>query len=169
MILFPLIILSTVSCGFAEETLPDLETILAEELPSEDPSSNHEDEDKRTVNVEEILRELSVEREKNRDLNQTISDILERIADLEDVTIRNEEKITENQREVLIVKLDVEDNTNRLDTISTKGRWCGFSNGGWHGDNVVISYDKISFSDTNMAISRTPLDINTGLTNNPVN
>ena len=76
MILFPLIILSTVSFGFAEKTFPDSDIILAEELPSEDPSSNHEDEDKSSVNVEEILR-------KNRDLNQTISDILDRIADLE--------------------------------------------------------------------------------------
>ena len=152
MILFPLIILLTVSCGFAEKTLPGSDIV--------DPTSNHED--KSSVNVEEILRELSAEREKNRDLNQTISEILERIADLEDVTIRNEEKITENQRKVLMVQLGVEDNINRLDTISTKGRWCGFSNGGWHGDNVVISYDKISFSDTNMAISRTPLDITTG-------
>ena len=148
MILFPLIILSTVSFGFAEKTLPDSDITLAEQLPSEDPSSNHEDEDKSSVNVEEILRE-------NRDLNQTISDILERIADLEDVIIRNEEKITDNQRRLLMVEHDVED-------ISTKGRWCGFSNGGWHTDNVVISYDKISFSDTNMAISETPLDINTG-------
>ena len=38
------------------------------------------------------MKELSAEREKNRDLNQTISEILERIADLEDVTIRNEGK-----------------------------------------------------------------------------
>merc|ERR1712110_908471 len=96
MFLFLLIILSTVSCGFAEKTLPDSDIILAEELHSEDPSSNHEDEDKSSVNVEEILRELSAEREKNRDLNQTISEIMERIADLEDVTIRNEEK---NHRE----------------------------------------------------------------------
>ena len=110
MILFPLIILSTVSFGFAEKTLPDSDITWAEQLPSEDPSSNHEDEDKSSVNVEEILRD-------NRDLNQTISDILEMIADLEDVVIRNEEKITENQRQVLMVQLDVEDNINRIDAI----------------------------------------------------
>ena len=131
-------------------------------LLRKEPTSNQEDEDKSSVNVEEILRELSAERKKNRDLNQTISDILDKIANLEDVVIRNEEKITENQRKVLLVELDVEENTNRLETISTKGRWCGFSNGGWHADNVVISYDKLSFSDTNMDISRTPLDITTG-------
>merc|ERR1712110_954370 len=168
MFLFLLIILSTVSCGFAEKTLPDSDIILAEELHSEDPSSNHEDEDKSSVNVEEILRELSAERKKNRDLNQTISDILDKIANLEDFVIRNEEKITENQRKVLLVELDVEENTNRLETISTKGRWCGFSNGGWHADNVVISYDKLSFSDTNMDISRTPLDMTTGIFTAPL-
>ncbi len=116
MILFPLIILLAVSCGFADKTLPDSDIVLAAEPPSEEPTSNQEDEDKSSVNVEEIMRELSAERKKNRDLNQTISDILDKIADLEDVLIRNEEKITENQRKVLLVELDVEENTNRLET-----------------------------------------------------
>ena len=49
------------------------------------------------ANVEDILRELNAERAKNRDLNQSISDILDRILIMEDDIVTNRARITENR------------------------------------------------------------------------
>ena len=89
--LFCLLFLTT--CGFAqEERLPDsADNIL---LADENHVLNPVDDDRNCANVEDLQRELSEERAKNRDLNQTISDILERMADMEMDIMRNEEKIT---------------------------------------------------------------------------
>ena len=59
--------------------------------------------------MEDLQRELIAERIKNRDLNQTISDILERMADMEMDIFRNEEKITQAQSSVVLLSKDVED------------------------------------------------------------
>ena len=59
------------------------------------------------VDVEKILRELSAERAKNRDLNQTISDILERISNMEDDIETNRLRITENRSFMMVVSDDV--------------------------------------------------------------
>ena len=75
-----LFFITTFSHGLAKErSLPDLEdTILlaadVRKLPSaeENRVPNLEDDDCNCDNVNEILRELSEERVKNRDLNQTI-------------------------------------------------------------------------------------------------
>ena len=53
---------------------------------------NPKDDDNLFVNVEEILRELYVERAKNRDLNQTISDILEEMEAMKKNIIRNQKR-----------------------------------------------------------------------------
>ena len=79
LILLHLFLLTTTfSCGFTQEDENRLDT---KKLPSDDENHapNPDDGDNASVNVEEILRELSAEREKNWDLNQTISDILERM------------------------------------------------------------------------------------------
>ena len=62
-----------------------------------------------TINVEDLQRELIADRNKNRDLNQTISDTLERIEDMEKNIMRNEEKITDNQSSVFLLSRDVDD------------------------------------------------------------
>ena len=66
------------------------------------------------ADVEEILRELSAERAKNRDLNQTISDILDKISNLEDGIETNSLRITENRSFMMVVSDDVTDLTNEL-------------------------------------------------------
>ena len=47
----------------------------------------------------------------------------------------------------------IEDNIKRLDTLSTRGRWCGYKND-WTADNSIITYDSYFFTDTNMNVSR---------------
>merc|ERR1712110_721260 len=49
--------------------------------------------------------------------NQTISDILERMADMEMNIIRNEEKITQAQSSVVLLTKDVEDLTDEVDGV----------------------------------------------------
>ena len=70
---------------------------------------------------------------------------------------------TDEQQEIMI-----EDNIQRLDTLSTRGRWCGYQDS-WSIDNSIIRYNRYSrynryfFTDTNMDVSVTPLDINSGI------
>ena len=217
------------SCCLAVESVPDSEDSSPRvgdimELPSEGKSASN------SVNVEEILRELRECRQKNRNLNETIDNILEEMADMKEYIVRNEEKITQVQSSVALMSHDldkvedtvernsaqitsvfedvvsltddvvsltisdqqqgfqiealtedvkslnstydkqvimIEDNIQRLDTLSTRGRWCGYQDG-WSADNSIITYDSYFFTDTNMNVSVTPLDITTGikLTNN---
>ena len=77
------------TCGFAQETsLPNaVDNILLavdlKKLPSADENPALNEDDDISANVEDLQRELIAERAKNRDLNQTISDILERMEEME--------------------------------------------------------------------------------------
>ena len=81
----------------------------------------------------------------------------------QDQEIMIEDLVSSDQQQGIMI----EDNIQRLDTLSTRGRWCGYQQGDWTTDNSIISYDSIFFADTNMDVS-SPLDINTGsdFTNN---
>ena len=146
--------LSTFSCGFAQEKrLPDsVDNILlaadVKKLPSSEEKQVHnlEDDINAFVDVEEILRELNAERAKNRDLNETISDILDRLAEMEDAVVTVGER--------------VESNSASITTLATRGTWCGFQSS-WT-TSGIISYENLTLSDSNMDISEQPLDINAG-------
>ena len=146
--------LSTFSCGFAQEKrLPDsVNNILlaadVKKLPSSEEKQVHnlEDDINAFVDVEEILRELNAERAKNRDLNETISDILDRLAEMEDAVVTVGER--------------VESNSASITTLATRGTWCGFQSS-WT-TSGIISYENLTLSDSNMDISEQPLDINAG-------
>ena len=74
------------------------------ELSSEEKSvSNHD-----SVNVEEILRELRECRQKNRNLNETIDNILKEMADMKEYIVRNEEKITQVQSSMALLSHDLD-------------------------------------------------------------
>ena len=110
----------TTSRGFAHEKslLDSEENVLAEDvkkLPSaKENQVPKKTRDDNTANIDEILKELSIERNRNKDLNETISDILERMAAMEKNIIRNEEKITDNQSSVVLLTKDVEDLTEEV-------------------------------------------------------
>ena len=210
MILLNLLFLSSLSCCLAQDadrSLPDSEVIIplagdTMELPSEENLASNYD----SVNVEEILRELRECRQKNRNLNETIENILKEMADMKEHIVRNEEEITQVQSSVALMSHDlddvensvernsaqitsvaedvvsltddvvtlmssdqqqetmIEDNIQRLDTLSTRGRWCGYQDD-WYPDNSVFSYIRMFFSDSNMNLTETPLDLNTGAMN----
>ena len=170
------------SCCLVVESVPDSEDSSPRvgdtmELPSEGKSASNSD----SVNVEEILRELRECRQKNRNLNETIDNILEEMADMREYIVRNEQKITSVAEDVVSLTdnvvtlmssdeqqgIMIEDNIQRLDTLSTRGRWCGYQDV-WDSGWSYISYQKLFLNDTNMDVSMTPLDINSGMkfTNN---
>ena len=100
-------------CGKSNRSLPfSVENILLDgkKLPSaeENPAPNPDDGDI-SDNVEDLQRELIAERARNRDLNQTISDILEEMEDMKKNIMRNEEKITLNQDSVYLLSRDIDD------------------------------------------------------------
>ena len=70
------------------------------------------------ADVEEILRELSAERAKNRDLNQTISDILDKISNLEDDIETNSLRITENRSFMMVMSDDITDITDKVAVVA---------------------------------------------------
>jgi len=190
------------ACGFAQEkSLHDSKnnSLLAadvKKLPSaeENHVPNPEDDDHNCANVKEILGELSAERANNRDLNQTISDILERMEEMEKNIMRNEEKIIDNQSSVFLLSRDVEDlqedveensalitnviddvvsltssnqqQTMQIESLGARSHWCGYQNL-WTSVGT-ITYNNIFFSDSNMNITADPLDINTGIFTVPV-
>ena len=188
------------SCGFAmEERLPEsadnnLRKADVKKLLSAEES--HVPEDSDSVNVEEILRELKEERAKNRDLNQTISDILEEMENMkrdisvnqltmellsndvddltEDVTVvqedvvamavdvdRNSGNITNVAEDVLSLFSSDEQQAAQFELLGTRGTWCGYQVDSWNKVGA-ITYNYTSFSDSNMNITGTPLDTNTG-------
>ena len=129
--------------------------LLAQEIKKKNHVLSPEDRDIDSINVEEILKKLKMERAKNKNLNQTISDILEEMEDMKKNIMRNEEKITDNQLSVFLLTRDVEE-------LGTMGTWCAYR---YLWDTVgTITYSDITFSDSinMMEITDTPLDINTG-------
>ena len=91
----------------------------AKKLPSTENNyvPKFEDDGIDPVNLEQILRELRTERTKNRDLNQTISDILDEMEDMKKNIMRNGEKITDNQSSVFLLTRDVEEVQEEVDGV----------------------------------------------------
>ena len=83
----PALLLFFLSCGFGQETsLPDAadNNLDVKKLPpAEENHVPNPDDDDISDNVEDLQRELIAERIKVRDLNQTISDIPERMEEME--------------------------------------------------------------------------------------
>ena len=51
---------------------------------------------------------------------------------------------------------------SQIQSLGLRGAWCGHKES-WTTDNSIITYERLTFSDTNMNVTTgTPLDINTG-------
>ena len=79
-------------------------------------------------------RELSTKLDLDNNLQQTISDIL----------------------------VDMKDMKKKIESLGTRGSWCGFLENHWRTNDGTITYDHLSYSDTNMKISGPALDIKSG-------
>ena len=61
---------------------------------------------------------------------------------------------------ITAVQDDVERNSADITSLGVRGHWCGYQS---YWDTLgTITYDSITFSDSNMNITGTPLDIDTG-------
>ena len=56
----------------------------------------------------------------------------------------------------------IEESIKMLDLLATRGIWCAFHEDAWTTSNTIISYDRLILNSSNMNITNTPLDINTG-------
>ena len=70
-------------------------------------------------------------------------------------------KVDNVTQDVLSLKASDKQQENRIESLSTNGKWCAYKYGPWTTTDT-ITYDSLTFSDTNMDIPGTPLDINTG-------
>ena len=190
MFIIQLLLFSSLSCYLAQQSsslvyngsediiplvdksLPDSEDIIplvdksfpdSEDINPLVDKSPPDSEDIIPLAADIILRELRECRQRNQDLNQTITNMLKEMADMKEYIESKEEKITHgslSQQQ----KTMTEDIIQRLDTLSTRGRWCGYQDD-WYPDNSVFSYIRMFFSDSNMNLTETPLDLNTGAMN----
>merc|ERR1711860_308493 len=55
----------------------------------------------------------------------------------------------------------------QIESLGARGTWCGNQDGSWSKVGT-ITYDRLTYSDSNMNITGTPLDINTGIFTVPV-
>ena len=70
--------------------------------------------------------------------------------------------VTAVQDDVASVQEDVERNFADITSLGVRGHWCATSYGPWTTVGT-ITYDSLSYSDSNMNIMSTPLDIKTGI------
>ena len=68
--------------------------------------------------------------------------------------------VTAVQDDVTSMAADMERNSADITSLGVRGHWCGYQD--YWSTVGTITYDSITYSDSNMNITDTPLDINTG-------
>ena len=118
-------------------------------------------------NAKEILNQLSAVLIRN--LPQTfdlIADMKEEMGDMKDKLAETEEKLAEMSEKMEQQEFQIESLSSQIDSLGVRGHWCGEQDS-WRTVGT-ITYDTIYYSDSNMNITDTPLDINTGITQSQV-
>ena len=135
------------------------------------------------VNKQDTLTMNNIQRLNSMTIKMVeIVDIKDKMADMEDIIVKNSDNISDlnssmseevKQQDARIESLknsDQEQETRKesdqhqaaqIQNHRTRGTWCGYKGGLWSKVGTM-TYDSLTFSDTNMEITRTPLDINTG-------
>ena len=165
-----LLVLTTLSCGFAQESsLPDsADSILLDLRKFMFPTLNQTISD-----LLEEIKDMKMDIMRNKEkITQTQSSMVLLSKDVEDLTDEVEGvqgDVAAVQGEVIAVAEDVERNSADITTLKVMGHWCA-TQSSW--DRVVnsgirdtvgtITYDRLTYSDSNMNFTGTPLDIKTG-------
>merc|ERR1711860_392085 len=55
----------------------------------------------------------------------------------------------------------------QIESLGARGTWCGYQDGSWSKVGT-ITYDRLTYSDSNLNVTGTPLDIDTGIFTVPV-
>ena len=84
------------------------------------------------------------------------------MADVYSIISNVTEKV--KQQEIRIESLSSSDQQQaaKIQAIGLRGSWCAYNDGPWTKGNTVITYDGLTYKDTNMEITGTPLDFKTG-------
>ena len=67
------------------------------------------------------------------------------------------------QNDVASMAADVERNSADITSLGVRGHWCAARTQNYWTRTGTITYDSITYSDSNMNITDTPLNINTGI------
>ena len=78
------------------------------------------------------------------------------------VILANIKKLTDQMESHSTEIASLTSSLTRLDSMATRGTWCAYQNGPVESTGR-ITYDRLTFSDTNMDISGTPLRTSTGI------
>ena len=122
--------------------------------------------------LDNIRSDLGECRQRNLQLTNTVDYILEEMTDMEKRMTRNEKSISEvkstfekysnqntNLEEDLVTA--VENNIERLDSLSYWGRWCAYKSS-WVRDDSTITYEKLLTADNNMN-ANSPMILHIGI------
>ena len=129
-------------------------------------SSSSEDGNK----AKDFLNELSTLQTNNlsqtfdliADMKEEMGDIKEKLAKTENKLAETEEKLAEMSEKTEQQESQIESLSFQIDSLGARGHWCG-NKDSWYKDGSTITYDSIFYSDSNMNITDTPLNINTGV------
>ena len=139
-----------------------------------------------TETIDNIRSDLGECRQRNLQLTNTLDYILEEMTEmknkmnsLEQSFSRNDEKVENLQQSISEVKSTVEkysslntnleedlvtvieDNIERLDSLSYWGRWCAYQSA-WDQGDSIITYEELLTHDNNMNVSYVPFMISSG-------
>ena len=91
-----------------------------------------------------------------------MADIKQRMENIEANIVKNSDTISDDNTNFSdFLSSSEQDQAMKNNSLSNRGTWCGYNVGPW--DTVgIISYEHLTVSETNMNITDTPLDINTG-------
>ena len=76
-------------------------------------------------------------------------------------TASNSKKVNNVTQDVVNLKASDQKQASQIKSVSIYGKWCGYHNY-WTKSNSIITYQSLKFARTNMEITGTPLNINTG-------
>ena len=113
----------------------------------------------------EIKNKMTRDNEKVEKLEQSISRKFENLQQsFSEVksTLENYSTLNTNLEEDLVTA--VEDNIERLDSLSYWGRWCAYQSAWEYPDhaNMIITYEELLTHDNNMNVSSVPFEISSG-------
>ena len=136
-------------------------------LLSKDVDDLTADVEKNSANITEVFEDVAAVQadvitvasdvEENSDL---ITNILDDVVSLTSSYQQQEfqiETLTSSDQQQTV---EIESLSSQIDSLGARGHWCGYQ----HQWTTVgtITYERLTFSDSNMNITATPLDINTG-------
>ena len=149
----------------AKEILNQLSAVLIRNLPQTfDLIADMKEE---MGDMKEKLAETENKLKETEEKLAEMGDMKEEMGDMKEDISRNEEQmasiITSMSEEREQQEFQIESLSSQIDSLGARGHWCATrTQDDWRTPGT-ITYERITYSDSNMNISALPLDINTGI------